>query len=133
MLNTVLFARDKWLVPGGLLLPDRVSSQHNRSHNPNNSTLSLTLALTVTINHDPFYISPSKHEQATLYIAAIEDAVYKEEKYDFWSLPANGPPSVCLMFISVFCVDVSMPVCYAAFHHPFFSACLVTILLAVEG
>jgi hypothetical protein len=25
MLDTVLFARDKWLAPGGILLPDRAS------------------------------------------------------------------------------------------------------------
>jgi len=45
MLDTVLFARDKWLAPGGLIFPD----------------------------------------QASLYIAAIEDADYKDEKIGFWS------------------------------------------------
>eukprot|EP01068_Selenidium_serpulae_P011018 Selendium_serpulae@DN5585_c0_g2_i2.p1 len=45
MLDTVLYARDKWLRPGGLMFPDR----------------------------------------ASLYIAAIEDAEYKEEKIDFWN------------------------------------------------
>jgi type I protein arginine methyltransferase len=44
MLNTVLFARDKWLAEGGILLPD----------------------------------------QATMYITAIEDAEYKEDKINFW-------------------------------------------------
>jgi len=44
MLDTVLFARDKWLVEGGLVFPDR----------------------------------------ATLYVCAIEDRFYKEEKFDFW-------------------------------------------------
>jgi protein arginine N-methyltransferase 1 len=44
MLDTVLFARDKWLVPGGLIFPDK----------------------------------------ATLYITAIEDGEYKEEKMNFW-------------------------------------------------
>jgi protein arginine N-methyltransferase 1 len=44
MLNTVLFARDKWLNPGGLIFPDR----------------------------------------ATLYICAIEDRQYKEEKINWW-------------------------------------------------
>jgi protein arginine N-methyltransferase 1 len=44
MLDTVLFARDKWLVPGGLIFPDK----------------------------------------ATLYVTAIEDAEYKEEKMNFW-------------------------------------------------
>ena len=44
MLDTVLFARDKWLVEGGLMFPDR----------------------------------------ATLYVCAIEDREYKEEKFDFW-------------------------------------------------
>lgn len=45
MLDTVIYARDKWLAPGGLMFPDR----------------------------------------ASLYIAAIEDAEYKEEKIDFWN------------------------------------------------
>eukprot|EP00922_Rhytidocystis_sp_ex-Travisia-forbesii_P060368 GHVS01089480.1.p1 GENE.GHVS01089480.1~~GHVS01089480.1.p1 ORF type:complete len:406 (-),score=54.38 GHVS01089480.1:620-1708(-) len=44
MLDTVLFCRDKWLRPGGLIFPDR----------------------------------------AHLYIAAIEDADYKEEKVGYW-------------------------------------------------
>jgi len=44
MLNTVLLARDKYLKPDGLILPD----------------------------------------SATLYLAAIEDQEYKEEKIDFW-------------------------------------------------
>lgn len=44
MLDTVLYARDKWLVPGGLILPDK----------------------------------------ATLYITAIEDAEYKQEKIHWW-------------------------------------------------
>jgi len=44
MLNTVLFARDKWLVNGGLMFPDR----------------------------------------ATLYVCAIEDMYYKEDKFDYW-------------------------------------------------
>jgi len=45
MLDTVLFARDKWLAPGGLIFPDK----------------------------------------ATLYVTAIEDAEYKEEKMNFWN------------------------------------------------
>ena len=44
MLNTVLYARDKYLVEGGLIFPDR----------------------------------------ATMYISAIEDGEYKEEKIEFW-------------------------------------------------
>jgi len=44
MLESVLFARDKWLVEGGLMFPDR----------------------------------------ATLYVCAIEDRFYKEEKFDYW-------------------------------------------------
>lgn len=44
MLDTVLYARDKWLVPGGLIFPDK----------------------------------------ATLYLTAIEDADYKEDKINFW-------------------------------------------------
>ncbi|XP_057823707.1 probable protein arginine N-methyltransferase 1 isoform X2 [Cryptomeria japonica] len=44
MLNTVLYARDKWLIPGGVVLPDR----------------------------------------ASLFLTAIEDADYKQEKIDFW-------------------------------------------------
>lgn len=45
MLNTVLYARDKWLVPNGLVLPDK----------------------------------------AALYLTAIEDAEYKEDKIEFWN------------------------------------------------
>eukprot|EP00249_Psilotum_nudum_P007787 c20816_g1_i1 orf=302-1138(-) len=45
MLNSVLFARDKWLVPGGVTLPDKTC----------------------------------------LYITAIEDADYKQEKIYFWN------------------------------------------------
>ncbi|WFD05831.1 type I protein arginine methyltransferase [Malassezia vespertilionis] len=44
MLDTVLLARDKYLAPGGVMLPDH----------------------------------------ATLYLSAIEDQEYKEEKIDFW-------------------------------------------------
>lgn len=44
MLPTVLYARDRYLKPGGLLFPDR----------------------------------------ATMFIAAIEDADYKEEKIGYW-------------------------------------------------
>jgi protein arginine N-methyltransferase 1 len=44
MLDSVLFARDKWLAPGGLLFPDK----------------------------------------STMYISAIEDAEYKEDKINFW-------------------------------------------------
>lgn len=45
MLDTVLYARDKWLVPGGALFPDK----------------------------------------ATLYLTAIEDAEYREDKINFWN------------------------------------------------
>lgn len=45
MLNTVLYARDKWLVKDGLVLPDK----------------------------------------ASLYLTAIEDADYKEDKIEFWN------------------------------------------------
>ncbi|KAK2146091.1 hypothetical protein LSH36_634g01061 [Paralvinella palmiformis] len=44
MLLTVLYARDKWLAPGGLIFPDR----------------------------------------ATLYVCAIEDRQYKDEKINWW-------------------------------------------------
>ncbi|XP_072047834.1 protein arginine N-methyltransferase 1-like isoform X2 [Amphiura filiformis] len=44
MLNTVLYARDKWLAKGGLIFPDR----------------------------------------ATLYVTAIEDRQYKDEKINWW-------------------------------------------------
>jgi len=44
MLNTVIYARDKWLADGGLMFPDR----------------------------------------ATLYVTAIEDRQYKEEKINWW-------------------------------------------------
>ncbi|KAJ3160240.1 Protein arginine N-methyltransferase 1 [Geranomyces michiganensis] len=44
MLNTVLYARDRYLSPGGLIFPDR----------------------------------------ATMYLSAIEDADYKDEKIGFW-------------------------------------------------
>ncbi|XP_028064938.1 probable protein arginine N-methyltransferase 1 isoform X1 [Camellia sinensis] len=45
MLNTVLYARDKWLVNNGVVLPDK----------------------------------------ASLYLTAIEDADYKEDKIEFWN------------------------------------------------
>ncbi|KAL5728838.1 type I protein arginine methyltransferase [Ranunculus cassubicifolius] len=45
MLDTVLYARDKWLVPDGIVLPDK----------------------------------------ASLYLTAIEDAEYKEDKIEFWN------------------------------------------------
>eukprot|EP00750_Incisomonas_marina_P006394 INCI14528.2.p1 GENE.INCI14528.2~~INCI14528.2.p1 ORF type:complete len:309 (+),score=51.76 INCI14528.2:107-1033(+) len=44
MLDSVVFARDKWLIPGGLLYPDK----------------------------------------ATMYLNAIEDADYRNDKIDFW-------------------------------------------------
>ncbi|XP_021751168.1 probable protein arginine N-methyltransferase 1 [Chenopodium quinoa] len=45
MLNTVLYARDKWLVDNGIVFPDK----------------------------------------ASLYLTAIEDAEYKEDKIEFWN------------------------------------------------
>ncbi|XP_010666534.2 protein arginine N-methyltransferase 1.1 [Beta vulgaris subsp. vulgaris] len=45
MLNTVLYARDKWLVENGIVFPDK----------------------------------------ASLYLTAIEDAEYKEDKIEFWN------------------------------------------------
>lgn len=45
MLNTVLYARNKWLAQGGIVLPDK----------------------------------------ASLYLTAIEDADYKEDKIEFWN------------------------------------------------
>jgi protein arginine N-methyltransferase 1 len=45
MLNTIIHARDKWLKPGGVMLPDK----------------------------------------ASLYLAGIEDADYKNEKVEFWN------------------------------------------------
>ncbi|KAF8053728.1 hypothetical protein N665_1379s0010 [Sinapis alba] len=45
MLDTVLYARNKWLVDGGVVLPDK----------------------------------------ASLYLTAIEDAHYKEDKVEFWN------------------------------------------------
>lgn len=45
MLNTVLYARDKWLVKDGIILPDK----------------------------------------ASLYLTAIEDAEYKDDKIEFWN------------------------------------------------
>eukprot|EP00246_Nothoceros_aenigmaticus_P009630 TRINITY_DN252_c0_g1_i1.p1 TRINITY_DN252_c0_g1~~TRINITY_DN252_c0_g1_i1.p1 ORF type:complete len:386 (+),score=66.28 TRINITY_DN252_c0_g1_i1:257-1414(+) len=45
MLDTVLYARDKWLAPDGIVLPDKTS----------------------------------------LYLTAIEDAEYKQEKINFWN------------------------------------------------
>ncbi|KAF3439573.1 hypothetical protein FNV43_RR17851 [Rhamnella rubrinervis] len=45
MLNTVLYARDKWLVNDGIVLPDK----------------------------------------ASLYLTAIEDAEYKDDKIEFWN------------------------------------------------
>nr|QEG03105.1 putative arginine N-methyltransferase 1 isoform X1 [Cymbidium ensifolium] len=45
MLNTVLYARDKWLINDGIVLPDKTS----------------------------------------LYLTAIEDAEYKEDKIEFWN------------------------------------------------
>ncbi|XP_042451227.1 probable protein arginine N-methyltransferase 1 isoform X1 [Zingiber officinale] len=45
MLNTVLYARDKWLINNGIILPDK----------------------------------------ALLYLTAIEDAEYKEDKIEFWN------------------------------------------------
>jgi len=44
MFDSIIFARDKWLAPGGMLLPDK----------------------------------------AGVYLTAIEDAKYKEEKINFW-------------------------------------------------
>jgi protein arginine N-methyltransferase 1 len=44
MLDTVIFARDKWLVPNGIILPDK----------------------------------------AVMYVAAIEDATVRRERFDFW-------------------------------------------------
>ena len=44
MLNTVLYARDKWLAQGGMIFPDR----------------------------------------GTLYVCAIEDRQYKDEKINWW-------------------------------------------------
>ena len=50
MLDTVLYARDKWLAPGGLMFPDK----------------------------------------ATLYVCAIEDRQYKDDKINWWEAPRNS-------------------------------------------
>jgi len=61
MLDTVLYARDKWLAPDGLMFPDR----------------------------------------ATLYITAIEDRQYKDDKIHWWddvygfNMSAIGKVAVC--------------------------------------
>jgi protein arginine N-methyltransferase 1 len=44
MLDTVIFARDKWLKPDGILFPDK----------------------------------------ARMYVAAVEDQAFKQDKFDFW-------------------------------------------------
>eukprot|EP01132_Coremiostelium_polycephalum_P001456 gene1456-1835_t len=70
MLDTVLFARDKWLAPGGIILPDK----------------------------------------ASLYITAIEDADYKEEKIEYWN-NVYGFDMSCIREIAIFepLVDVVQP------------------------
>jgi SAM-dependent methyltransferase len=50
MLDTVLYARDKWLAPGGAIYPDK----------------------------------------ATIYLCAIEDAEYREDKINYWSVRSCG-------------------------------------------
>ena len=45
MLETIIYARNKWLVPGGMMFPDR----------------------------------------ARLFLAGIEDAKFKDEKFEFWN------------------------------------------------
>jgi len=67
MLDTVLYARDKWLAPGGLMFPDR----------------------------------------ATLYITAIEDRQYKDDKIHWWddvygfNMSAIGKVAVCEPLVDV--------------------------------
>ncbi|XP_066276058.1 protein arginine N-methyltransferase 1-like isoform X1 [Branchiostoma lanceolatum] len=56
MLNTVLYARDKWLAPDGILFPDR----------------------------------------ATLYVCAIEDGQYKDEKINWWANDVYGFNMACM-------------------------------------
>jgi protein arginine N-methyltransferase 1 len=60
MLQTVLFARDKWLKPDGLIFPDR----------------------------------------ATLYICAIEDRQYKDEKINWWD-SVHGFDMSCIRKVAI--------------------------------
>jgi len=70
MLNTVIFARDKWLKPDGLLFPDK----------------------------------------ATLYVCAIEDRQYKEDKIFWWdNVYGFNMSSVRKVAISEPLVDVVDP------------------------
>jgi protein arginine N-methyltransferase 1 len=81
MLDTVLFARDKWLKPGGLLFPDK----------------------------------------ATMYVCAIEDADYREDKINFWNNVYGFDMScikVCVVRMRVWvCACVDMRVCGCARVH----------------
>jgi len=67
MLDTVLYARDKWLAPNGLMFPDR----------------------------------------ATLYVTAIEDRQYKDDKIHWWddvygfNMSAIGKVAVCEPLVDV--------------------------------
>jgi protein arginine N-methyltransferase 1 len=60
MLKTVIFARDKWLKPNGLIFPDR----------------------------------------ATLYICAIEDRQYKDEKINWWD-NVHGFDMSCIRKVAI--------------------------------
>jgi len=60
MLNTVLYARDKWLAPNGMIFPD----------------------------------------QATLYITAIEDRQYKDDKINWWD-NVHGFDMSCIRDVAI--------------------------------
>ena len=72
MLNTVLYARDRYLVPGGLIFPDKT----------------------------------------TMYLTAIEDGQYMEEKIGFWE-NVYGFNMSC---IKVFFHGFPFEICYEYLH-----------------
>ncbi|CAG2212853.1 PRMT1 [Mytilus edulis] len=71
MLNTVIFARDKWLAPGGLIFPDRATMYVTAIEDRQYKDTKINCGM----------IFP---DRATLYVCAIEDRQYKDEKINWW-------------------------------------------------
>jgi hypothetical protein len=105
MLDTVIYARDKWLVPGGVILPDKARARAERgqptrrSSRPARRRRALQQACTPCtrrlrrVGWIPDQLSshvakplPSRvpATQASLSMCAIEDGDYKQDKIEWW-------------------------------------------------
>ena len=82
MLDTVLVARDKWLNPDGIIMPDKVASSPPLACPLYVCRTRLGLEALCVVTFDVFRCGGDV--QAVMYMVGIEDGQYKDEKIHFW-------------------------------------------------